>query len=322
MTKTQPSRSAPQQAASQVAQRRHRTVVDPGRRAPGQAGRRGRGQARLRHELPVAAGPGHRWPPTITSGWSRSTAPALEISKRPAWPACALADEIGRQSITIEANANDEGHLYGSVGAVGIVNALKRNKITITHDQVRLKGPLKELGLYTVKVHLGQDIEAELKVWVVPSVSRKARAKTSRRRSVGVAVCHWLCRCVPATTVGGSRFANCLVRMICGRCPTTDRCASPSTGIASGTLHKQWHAIPGTAPQMSTWKTPHGRFSAAVFSHSFRVAPIRISRRCASAAVLSRISRLLPHERYNAIYPCRRARSCKPITPGGEMRVV
>jgi large subunit ribosomal protein L9 len=80
------------------------------------------------------------------------------------------ADELSRQSITIEANANDEGHLYGSVGAVEIVNALKRNEITITTDQVRLKGPLKELGLYTVMIHLGHEIESELKVWVVPTV--------------------------------------------------------------------------------------------------------------------------------------------------------
>ena len=83
----------------------------------------------------------------------------------------ALAEEIGRQSITIEANANDEGHLYGSVGAAEIVNGLKRSNITIALDQVRLLGPLKELGLYTVKVHIGHSIEGELKVWVVPSVS-------------------------------------------------------------------------------------------------------------------------------------------------------
>ncbi|NLE38662.1 MAG: 50S ribosomal protein L9 [Pirellulaceae bacterium] len=83
----------------------------------------------------------------------------------------ALADQLGEQSITIEANANDEGHLYGSVGAVEIVAGLRRNGITITADQVRLQGPLKELGLYTVKIHLVQDIEADLKVWVVPSVS-------------------------------------------------------------------------------------------------------------------------------------------------------
>ena len=82
----------------------------------------------------------------------------------------AQAEELGRQSVTIEANANDEGHLYGSVGPQDIVNALKRNKVTITQDQVRLKGPLKELGLYTVKIHLAQEIETEVKVWVVPTI--------------------------------------------------------------------------------------------------------------------------------------------------------
>ena len=82
----------------------------------------------------------------------------------------AMAHDLSRQSVTIEANANDEGHLYGSVGAVDVVNALKRNSITITPDQVRLTGPLKELGLYTVKIHLGHEIEADIKVWVVPTV--------------------------------------------------------------------------------------------------------------------------------------------------------
>src|SRR5688572_21298474 len=38
-----------------------------------------------------------------------------------------LADRIGAQSVTIEANANDEGHLYGSVGAPEISKALKQN---------------------------------------------------------------------------------------------------------------------------------------------------------------------------------------------------
>lgn len=83
----------------------------------------------------------------------------------------AMAEKLGRQSITIEANANDEGHLYGSVGPAEIVNALKRSNIPISQDQVRLTGPLKELGLYTVKVHVGHDVDAELKIWVVPSVS-------------------------------------------------------------------------------------------------------------------------------------------------------
>ena len=82
-----------------------------------------------------------------------------------------LADAITRQSVTIEANANDEGHLYGSVGAPEIVSALKQHNFTMTLEQVRLEGPLKELGLYTVKIHIHQDVNAELKVWVVPTVT-------------------------------------------------------------------------------------------------------------------------------------------------------
>ncbi len=81
-----------------------------------------------------------------------------------------LGELIAKQSITIEANANEEGQLYGSVGATEIVAALKQNDITLTNDQIRLDGVLKELGLYTVNVHLHQEIEAELKVWVVPTV--------------------------------------------------------------------------------------------------------------------------------------------------------
>jgi large subunit ribosomal protein L9 len=82
-----------------------------------------------------------------------------------------LADAIARQSVTIEANANEEGHLYGSVNAAEIAAALKAASFHITTDQVRLEGPLKELGLYTVKIHLHAEIDAELKVWVVPTVT-------------------------------------------------------------------------------------------------------------------------------------------------------
>ncbi len=82
-----------------------------------------------------------------------------------------LAEELGKQSITIEANANDEGHLYGSVGAPEIVDGLKSAGFSLAQDQIRLEGPLKELGLYTVKVHLHSEVDASLKVWVVPTVA-------------------------------------------------------------------------------------------------------------------------------------------------------
>jgi large subunit ribosomal protein L9 len=100
----------------------------------------------------------------------------MEIEKSRLASLRGIADNIAKQSITIEANANDEGHLYGSVGPHDISAALKQAGFTITPDQVRLAGPLKELGLYTVKIHMHQEIEAELKVWVVPSAQAETTA--------------------------------------------------------------------------------------------------------------------------------------------------
>ena len=84
------------------------------------------------------------------------------------------AAELAKQSITIEANATEDGHLYGSVGATEIVAALKANDVHLSTDQIRLEGPLKELGLYTVKVRYSSEVEGELKVWVVPTVATEA----------------------------------------------------------------------------------------------------------------------------------------------------
>ncbi len=92
----------------------------------------------------------------------------LEIQKQRLAHLQDLADLIATKSVSIEANANEEGNLYGSVGAEEIVHALKLEGVAISTDQVRLTGPLKELGLYTVRIYLGHDVESNLKVWIVP----------------------------------------------------------------------------------------------------------------------------------------------------------
>src|SRR3954470_8725735 len=80
-----------------------------------------------------------------------------------------LAEQIGRvPHVTIEANANEEGHLYGSVGAPEISRALKGKNLKVETDMVRLEGIIKECALYEVPLNLGYDIEAKVKVMVVP----------------------------------------------------------------------------------------------------------------------------------------------------------
>ncbi len=84
----------------------------------------------------------------------------------------ARADAIGKYSVTLEANANEEGHLYGSIMAPDISKALKAAGYGVEPDNVRLDGPLKELGMYTVKIHLHAEAQTEVKVWVVPAAKK------------------------------------------------------------------------------------------------------------------------------------------------------
>jgi large subunit ribosomal protein L9 len=84
-----------------------------------------------------------------------------------------LAEQIQRVTITIEANANEEGHLYGSVGAPEISKALKGQNLNVDPEMVRLEGPIKECALFGVKLSLGHEIESEVKVLVTRIQEKK-----------------------------------------------------------------------------------------------------------------------------------------------------
>lgn len=89
-----------------------------------------------------------------------------------------LANSVSKYSVTLEANATAEGHLYGSILANDISKALKAASYAVEPDHVKLDGPLKELGMYTVKLHFAHEIETEVKVWVVPTAAAASAAKS------------------------------------------------------------------------------------------------------------------------------------------------
>jgi len=75
--------------------------------------------------------------------------------------------------VTITANAGEGGHLYGSVAAPDISKALKAAGYRIEPEMVKMEGVIKETGLYEVELHLGFDIDAKVKVAVVPTQEKK-----------------------------------------------------------------------------------------------------------------------------------------------------
>lgn len=85
-----------------------------------------------------------------------------------------MAEQIARvPQLTIEANANEEGHLYGSVGEGDISKTLKGKNLKVEPDMVRLEGMIKQCGLYEVDLNLGYDITSKVKVMVVPLSQEK-----------------------------------------------------------------------------------------------------------------------------------------------------
>ena len=78
-----------------------------------------------------------------------------------------LATALADKSITLEQRASEEGHLFGSVGAAAIVEALTAAGLPVTEKMIALEEPIKELGIFNVPVKLSADQSVELRVWVV-----------------------------------------------------------------------------------------------------------------------------------------------------------
>jgi large subunit ribosomal protein L9 len=85
-----------------------------------------------------------------------------------------LGEQIAKMAgITIEVNANDEGHLYGSVGPGEVSKGLKTKGMPVDTEMVKMEGHIKETGLYEVKLNLGYEIETTVKVAVVKGLEKK-----------------------------------------------------------------------------------------------------------------------------------------------------
>lgn len=85
-----------------------------------------------------------------------------------------IAAESRRQmlqdlTVTIARKAGDEGKLFGSVGAQDIAAAVQEMGIALARQEVRLPaGPFRAAGEYEVVLRLHSDVDATVRLRVVP----------------------------------------------------------------------------------------------------------------------------------------------------------
>ncbi len=78
-----------------------------------------------------------------------------------------LAAKVEKGSYTIAMKVGEGEKLFGSVTNGDILKVLASQGFELEKHTVELENPIKELGVFEVKVKVHPEVEATIKVWVV-----------------------------------------------------------------------------------------------------------------------------------------------------------
>lgn len=96
---------------------------------------------------------------------------AAERERRMAERAEEIAETLNKSVITIEARTGEDDRLFGSVTAANIAEAIEKARdIHIDRRKILLEEPLRALGTYQIPVQVHGDVQATVKVIVVPKL--------------------------------------------------------------------------------------------------------------------------------------------------------
>lgn len=80
-----------------------------------------------------------------------------------------LAAKLEGELLEIEVKVDQEGHMYGSVSALDIVERLKlKTGLELDKKMVQLKHPIKEVGVVDLTIRCKEDVTAQIHVKVYP----------------------------------------------------------------------------------------------------------------------------------------------------------
>lgn len=96
---------------------------------------------------------------------------SAERDRRMAEQAEEIAATLNKSVITIEARTGEDDRLFGSVTAATIASSIEKARgIHVDRRRIRLEEPIKSLGTHQVPVRVHGEVEASVKVIVVPKL--------------------------------------------------------------------------------------------------------------------------------------------------------
>lgn len=80
-----------------------------------------------------------------------------------------LAAKVEGELLEIEVKVDHEGHMYGSVSVLDIIERLKlKTGLELEKKMVQLKQPIKEIGVFDVTIRCKEGVTAQIHVKVYP----------------------------------------------------------------------------------------------------------------------------------------------------------
>lgn len=77
-----------------------------------------------------------------------------------------LTELESRESFTVMCEADENGHLYGSVSESMIAELLQEEGFRVEKKQIIIEEPIKTCDIFSLDVKIGEDT-AQIKLWVV-----------------------------------------------------------------------------------------------------------------------------------------------------------
>ena len=99
----------------------------------------------------------------------------------------ALAVKIKGKSFVVIRQAGDTGHLYGSVSTRDLAGVLKASGADVEYTKITIDTPIKEIGIYEVKVALHPEIVDTVKINVARSEEEAKVAELTAEKEAKLA---------------------------------------------------------------------------------------------------------------------------------------
>ena len=96
--------------------------------------------------------------------------------------ASVIANKVNGLSLVVIRSAGDSGHLYGSVSSKDIASLLSIKGIQIDNKCIHIDNPIKEIGIYKLKVVLHADVKAEITINVARTEDEASKALNNLKK--------------------------------------------------------------------------------------------------------------------------------------------